>query len=65
VLLLALEYALGGSLAAGLGSLFAYALAFGFTQQLLDLKASPLSKNDPAVLSKNDPPVVHGAAVAT
>jgi putative ABC transport system permease protein len=41
VLLLALEYALGGSLAAGLGALFAYALAYVFTQQLLDLKDVP------------------------
>jgi putative ABC transport system permease protein len=41
VLLLALEYALGGALAATLGALFAYALAFAFTRQLLELKDSP------------------------
>ncbi len=40
-LLLALEYGLGGVLAAALGTLFAYALAFAFTQQLLDLPSTP------------------------
>lgn len=41
VLLLALEYALGGTLAAALGAAFAYLLAFGFTEYLLELKDRP------------------------
>jgi putative ABC transport system permease protein len=41
VLLLGLEYALGGTLAATLGAAFAYLLAFGFSEYLLELKDRP------------------------
>jgi putative ABC transport system permease protein len=41
VLVLALEYALGGALAATLGTSFAYLLAFVFTRQLLELSVRP------------------------